>query len=96
MRQTIRQRIIVELRRQEMDLGRLAQMLALTEKEVLSHLPHVQKSVTAQGDRFSLRSACCDGCGYVFRTRQRISPPGRCPQCKQSRITGPWYGVKEG
>lgn len=95
MKQTIRQRIIAELCRQKMDLGRLAQMLALTEKEALSHLPHVQKSVTAQGGRFLMSPACCDGCGYVFGTRQRISPPGRCPQCRQSRISGPWYEVEE-
>lgn len=95
MRLTIRQRMITELRRQEMDLGQLAEMVALTEKEALSHLPHVQKSVAAQGGRLSIKPARCDGCGYEFRSRQRISPPGRCPQCKQSRISGPWYGVTE-
>lgn len=93
MTRTIRQRIIAELQRQEMDLYQIAQFLALTEKEALSHLPHVQKSLAVHGGRLTLRPACCDGCGYEFTSRQRLSPPGRCPQCKQSRISGPWYKV---
>ena len=88
--------MIAELRRQEMDLGQLAQTVALTEKEALTHLPHIQKSVMVQGGRLSIRPASCDNCGYEFSSRQRISPPGRCPQCKQSRISGPWYGVTQG
>jgi predicted Zn-ribbon and HTH transcriptional regulator len=88
--------MIAELRRQEMDLGQLAQTVALTEKEALTHLPHIQKTVMAQGGRLSIRPASCDNCGYEFSSRQRISPPGRCPQCKQSRISGPWYGVTQG
>ncbi len=94
MSQTIRQRIIAELRQREMDLYQIAQLLGMTEKEALSHLPHVQKSVTAQGGRLLVRPARCDGCGYEFTSRQRLSPPGRCPKCKQSRISGPWYTVK--
>lgn len=76
-----------------MDLGRLSQVLALTEKEVLTHLPHVQKSIASQGGRLVIIPACCDGCGYEFKSRRRISPPGRCPECKHSRISGPWYAI---
>ena len=95
MRQTIRQQMIQALRRQEMDLGQLADRVALTEKEALSHLPHIQKTTAAKGSRLRIRSAHCDGCGYAFTSRKRISPPGRCPKCKQSRISGPWYSVAE-
>ena len=87
--------MIEALHRQEMDLGQLAEIVSLTEKETLSHLPHIQKTTAAKGSRLHIKPAHCDGCGYTFKSRRRISPPGRCPKCKQSRISGPWYSVAE-
>jgi predicted Zn-ribbon and HTH transcriptional regulator len=67
--------------------------LKLREKETLFHLPHIAKSVAARGGRLRIRPASCMNCGFEFRDRRRLSPPSRCPQCKQSRIQGPWYQI---
>ena len=76
-----------------MDLYQLAQSLGLPEKEILSHLPHIPRSVTARGGRFEMQPAQCRDCGYPFKDRRRLSPPGRCPRCKKNRIDGPWFRV---
>ena len=90
---TLRQQIIDLLSDTPQDVLSLSQALALPEKEVVDHLPHIAKSVAGRGGRLSVRPACCEGCGFQFKTRQRLSPPGRCPRCKSSRILGPWYQV---
>jgi predicted Zn-ribbon and HTH transcriptional regulator len=76
-----------------MDIYQLAQSLGQSEKEVMSHLPHVALSVAAHGGRFEVQAAKCRDCGYLYKDRRRLQPPGRCPRCRQSRIDGPWYRV---
>lgn len=76
-----------------MDLRDLSQALRISEKEVKDHLPHIAKSVSAHKDRLTVIPARCEGCDYSFADRKRLSPPGKCPRCRQSRIQGPWYQV---
>jgi hypothetical protein len=90
---TLRQQMIALLQDQALDILALSQSLALREKEVIAHLPHIAKSVAGRGGRLRLRPAYCEGCGFEFKERHRLSPPSRCPRCKSSRILGPWYQV---
>jgi transcriptional regulator len=90
---TLRQQIIDALRRTPLDLLQLSQMLGISEKEILTHLPHIAKSLAHRHCRFAMVPARCVGCGFEFKERRRFSPPGRCPRCRQSRIQGPWYQV---
>lgn len=93
MSATARQRIIQLLERTPLELAQLALELKITEKEILAHLPHVAKTLTARGLRLRIEPAACSLCGFEFKDRRRLSPPGRCPRCKQSRIRGPWYHI---
>lgn len=90
---TLRQQMIDLLRQSPMDVLSLSQALAVSEKEIVDHLPHIAKSAAGRGGRLSLRPAYCEGCGFQFKERQRLSPPSRCPRCKSARILGPWYHV---
>jgi transcriptional regulator len=91
---TIRQQIIALIEQQPMDVVAISQALGIREKETLTHLPHIAKSITGRGRRLQVRPAHCESCGYEFKDRRRLSPPSRCPQCKLSRIQGPWYEVR--
>ena len=90
---TTRQLIIDLLCRAPMDLIQMARVLELREKEVAEHLPHIAKSVAGRGGRFIMHPASCLNCGYQFKDRRRLKPPGRCPRCKQSRLQGPDYQI---
>jgi predicted Zn-ribbon and HTH transcriptional regulator len=90
---TIRQQMISLLKMAPMDLRDLSQALRISEKEVKSHLPHIAKTLSARNDRLKVIPARCESCDYAFSDRKRLSPPGRCPRCRQSRIQGPWYQV---
>jgi predicted Zn-ribbon and HTH transcriptional regulator len=90
---TVRQQMITMLTAAPMDLRELSQALRISEKEVKGHLPHIAKSVSARNGRLTVIAAHCDSCNYAFADRKRLSPPGKCPRCKKSRIQGPWYRV---
>ncbi|MFZ1985720.1 MAG: transcriptional regulator [Desulfatitalea sp.] len=90
---TLRQQIIALLTEKPMDILALSQCLGLREKEILTHLPHIAKSMTGRGGRLRLQPARCEGCGFEFKERRRLSPPSRCPRCKTARIQGPWYRI---
>jgi transcriptional regulator len=91
--QTLRRRIIALLRGQQRDARDLSQVLGLKEKEVYEHLIHVERSVEAAGDRFILVPSQCLLCGYVFGERRRLTRPGRCPQCRRSKIQNPSFRI---
>lgn len=84
--QTIRQEMIELLSEEEMNAMELSQALGIQEKEVYEHLPHIARSVAAQGKKLIVRPFRCLACGYVFKDRKRFTRPGRCPQCKEGRI----------
>ncbi len=90
---TLRQQMITILQSAPMDKRDLSQALRISEKEVNDHLPHVAKTVAAQGMTWQVTPAYCDSCRYTFKDRKRLTPPGKCPRCKASRIQGPWFRV---
>jgi predicted Zn-ribbon and HTH transcriptional regulator len=85
--------MIAALKEAPHDMRDISQALRISEKEVKHHLPHIAKSVLARHHRLSVIPARCDNCDYIFADRKRLTPPGKCPRCRQSRIQGPWYHV---
>jgi len=63
------------------------------EKEIENHLEHLQKSLHAEGCRLAQVPAECRGCGFVFRKRERLKAPGRCPVCKGESISDPSFRI---
>ncbi len=91
---TIRQQIMALLTAGPLSLHHLALELDLTEKELLPHLQHVKRSVSCKGGKLMVRPARCRNCGFRFGKAGSFKRPGRCPQCRQSRIEGPWLELK--
>jgi hypothetical protein len=57
------------------------------EKEIRNHLEHLRKSLHSQGRKLDQIPAECRGCGFVFRKRDRLNAPSRCPVCKGEAIS---------
>jgi hypothetical protein len=90
---SIRQEVIKLLRERDMTAIAISQILSVREKDVYDHLYHIEKSVTAGGDRFSVVPSRCLKCGFEFKNRTRVNPPSRCPVCKQEHISAPLFRV---
>jgi predicted Zn-ribbon and HTH transcriptional regulator len=91
--QTLRQEIMRLLQDSELSTRDLSRLLGIREKEVILHLPHVAKSINAQGKRLQIFASTCRQCGYVFKDRRRFTRPGRCPRCKSTYIDAPYFKV---
>jgi predicted Zn-ribbon and HTH transcriptional regulator len=67
-----------------------------SEKEVENHLEHLRKSLRSEGRRLDQVPAGCRECGFVFRKRERLKAPSRCPVCKGEAVSDPSFLVAGG
>lgn len=72
------------LREGEWTALELSAELSVPEAEVYSHLEHVRRSLS--GERLKVTPYHCLSCTYIFKKRDRLDRPGRCPRCKESHI----------
>ncbi len=90
---TIRQEMIDLLTDDTLGARELSQELHISEKEIYDHLGHIARSLQNSGRRLILEPAQCSDCGYPFRDRKRLTPPGHCPKCKKTHIKRPLYSI---
>jgi len=90
---TIRQKIVELLSEGEMDARELSREVSIREKEVYEHLAHIARSLALKGNKLGIQPAQCLSCGYVFKDRQRLTRPGRCPRCKKSHLQNPSFYI---
>jgi predicted Zn-ribbon and HTH transcriptional regulator len=93
---TLRQQIAALLREEPMTAMDISQAVRIPEKDVYRHLAHIQRSATGQGKELRMIPCTCRACGFVFRERRRLTRPGRCPRCRESRIDSPVFRIVEG
>lgn len=66
----------------------ISKAVSIMEKEVAGHLSHIGRSLSAAGNaRLVVEPSECLKCGFVFKKRERLKTPSRCPVCKSEEIT---------
>jgi predicted Zn-ribbon and HTH transcriptional regulator len=74
---------------------RLATIVGISERQIEEHLHHIVQSVARDPSvRFVLEPAACKECDFVFRERNRITRPSRCPKCRSEAISEPQYSIE--
>jgi transcriptional regulator len=92
---TPRQRIADLLTLSPMTTRQIAAVVKMSERQVEEHLGHIARSVARdRALRFVLDPSSCRECGFVFRDRQRLARPGRCPRCRGEAVTDPRYSIE--
>ena len=71
----------------------ISQALGMSEKDAYQHLTHVEKTVAGQGHKLTLTPCTCQACGFVFKARRRLTKPGRCPRCRETRVDHPVFSI---
>ncbi len=92
---TLRQSIIFVLKEQTVTAKEISQAVGIREKEVYEHLAHISQS-RSLGGKFILIPSTCKDCGFIFRKRDRLTPPGRCFLCRSEAITPPRFLIRTG
>jgi predicted Zn-ribbon and HTH transcriptional regulator len=78
----------------------IANMLGLSRREaktIQEDIEYLMKSVkrrSGSAEIIEMIPARCSSCGYVFRDRDKVKRPTKCPRCKSERIQGPWFFLK--
>ncbi|WP_447971982.1 transcriptional regulator [Nitrospira sp. Kam-Ns4a] len=94
-KETNRQRIMRLIAQTRCSSRDLAERLGLPERRVEDDLAHVARTVAGDRDRqFVVEPAECLACGFVFRTRTRLTRPGHCPHCRSEHISRPRFGIE--
>ncbi len=93
--ETLRQRIISELSdaQEPVSLRELSKLVHASEKELIFHLPHVERSLKKSGKTLKRAPAACRNCGFTFTGRQDFKKPSRCPECRSESISPPQFRI---
>jgi len=94
--ETVRQQIRTLLEEGPLTAKEISSAVRRPEKEIANHLEHLRKSLHSEGRRLSQVPAECRECGFVFRKRDRLKAPSRCPVCKGEAISDPSFRVEAG
>jgi predicted Zn-ribbon and HTH transcriptional regulator len=93
--QTPRQQIRDLLTDKLFSARELAQLVGIPERQVEDHLTHILKTVGRDRTKqFLMTPSECLDCGFVFRDRQRLTCPSRCPKCHREGISPPRFEIK--
>lgn len=88
--ETLRQEIIADLQEETLSAREISGRVGISEKEVLEHLEHIR--VALHGGLVVIPAECM-ACGFVFRKRERLKGPGRCPVCRSEHIAEPSFTI---
>lgn len=93
--ETIRQKIISVLEGQTLSAKDISADVMVSEKEVYEHLEHIQRTCNKRERNLIIIPAQCKKCGFVFRKRDRLKKPGKCPVCRSELIQEPLFSIKK-
>ena len=82
---TLRRQLHELVSREPRSVSSLARELGLGRKDLEADLQHMLRSASARGEQIEVLPASCKTCGFEFGV-ERLAKPGRCPECKGSRI----------
>jgi len=91
--QSDRERLLQTLSGEPQTARELSQRAGLSERAVFEHLQHLQKSLRTHGRRLEVSPATCLDCQFIFRKRDRLTRPGKCPVCRSSHLSDPAFSI---
>ena len=80
-----RRHILDRLTHEWRSASSLARELGISRGDIEEDLRHLVRSAHAAGRVVEILPARCRSCDFVF-AEDRLAKPGRCPQCKGSRL----------
>ena len=89
---TVRKLLLELLTAEPRSVSSLARELGLSRGDLEKNLHHMIRSARAAGHHIIVIPARCRSCGFVF-DEGRLTKPGKCPSCRESRIFEPQIRV---
>ena len=93
--ETLRRRIVILLQERPYGGKELSGYLRIPERDVYDHLEHIRKTMNKGNARLVVTPAFCEKCGFVFRKRDRLKRPSKCPICHAESPQEPLFSIEE-
>lgn len=93
--ETVRREIMEILKGQILSAKDISAAVHIPVKEVYEHLEHIQRSLMKGQHHLTILSAACKKCGFMFKKRERLRKPGKCPVCRGESIEEPLFSLEE-
>ena len=88
----LRRHLLELLSEEPRSISSLARELGMKRGDVEQDLQHALRSARTAGHQIEIIPARCKACGFVFGA-DKLTKPGRCPECKGTRLFEPRSGV---
>jgi predicted Zn-ribbon and HTH transcriptional regulator len=92
--ETIRKKIMDIIEGNPFSARDISGEVGISVREVSDHLEHIQKSISRGDYHLVITPAECKKCGFVFRKRERLKKPGKCPVCRGESIQEPLFSLR--
>jgi len=86
--------MIAVLGGQTLSAREISGIVKISEKEVYEHLAHIQRGIRNSSHPLTVTPAECKKCGFIFKKRERLKKPGKCPLCYSESITEPLFSLQ--
>ena len=93
--ETIRQKIISLLAGKTLSAREISIEAGVSEKEVYEHLEHIQRTINKREHNLIVTPSACKKCGFVFRKRDKLKKPSKCPVCRNEVIREPLFSIRK-
>ena len=91
--ETIRQNIVSLLKEKTLSVKDISFYVMIPVKDFCEHLEHIQKN--KRDYSLHITPARCNKCGFVFKKRDKLKKPGKCPVCRGKSIEEPLFFIKQ-
>ena len=92
--ETVRRDIVSAIEGRALSARKISGIVSIPEKAVCDHLSHIQRTVNKIGSRLVVTPAACKQCGFVFKKREKLKKPGKCPVCRAETIKEPLFSIE--
>jgi predicted Zn-ribbon and HTH transcriptional regulator len=91
---TLREALRARLKEGPATARELSAAVGIREKDVAQHLEHLERSLGHRGEALEVEPARCLACGFSFAKRTRLTRPGKCPECGETRMDPPVFAIR--
>jgi predicted Zn-ribbon and HTH transcriptional regulator len=84
--ETIRHEIMEMLKGQTLSPKDISAAVHISVKEVYEHLEHIRRSLIKREPHLIITPSECKKCGFIFKKREKLRKPGKCPVCRGESI----------
>lgn len=92
--ETLRKEMISEMERGPLTAREISGIVRIPQKEVFEHLEHIQRTLSNKESSLLITPARCIQCGFIFKKRERLKDPGKCPVCRSQHIQEPLFSIR--